>query len=1201
MIYSNKITVYLRKNYILVMIQRLKFCLLFLAVLVPSEILARSANFMLTDKELSGCMINSLHQDRDGNIWISTENGLNRYDGTKVTVYTHDDDNPNSLSHNYVRYVFEDRAGNCYVGNYLGVQLYRAETDDFGALATYSDGSAMQSSPAFITETTDGQVIVSGNRACAVLLQPDGSLRYDSLAWDISDRMPGEVAWGKDGNLWFYIAKDAIYCVHRSGVLERRRDLLSHRDILNLIRDAEGNIYIQTVDKDLYAYDFETGDCRQLNRERISSSTIKCVLRFDSGHLLLGTDGNGVKLLDEQSGKVSDWEVDLPMLSSRYLKVHHIMRDRDGDLWLSLFLKGVARIPMHQSSFQYYGPQSLSTNLVGSSSISALAASKDGKIWVGTDGEGIYCLDPQAGTSSHFVSRTDGGTIPAIINTVFEDSEGTVWVGSYDEGCGRLDARTRQYQDCRDIFARRGIYALRVFGFAEDEQKRVWVATLGSGLYCYDLKHKRIVERLSFEENINLWTTSLLKTADNLLLVGTYDGAFMIDLKNPDPRPVQLLDRSIIYSLYEDDKHRLWAGSSVGLILFDRMGNRIATYTHKEGLSGNAAYSVIGDSEGTIWIGTDQGLSRFYMEKESFDSYTDADGLQGKSFSKNAACRDQQGRIWMGGTSGLNCFQPTLVSRRQVELQARVSGFYLHNKAVTANTLSGGKPVCEGAVGKATRYELNYDDNNFSIELATRQFMDAHQLRFQYSLEDTAWITLPMGSHLVNFSNLPVGEYRFSYRVLANQVASPVETLDVVIRPAWWETWQAKVCYNLLIFALLLGAAYMAYRETMSRRRELLLKHQEKVNAQKLEFFTRLMHEIRTPMSLLIGPLHKLIETDADPERQRMYLTMQRSADRLMEQADHMLGLDNENPDEQLVKVSTPLEENEKVVEKPVPAIKHNVELQEPHVELNTRAKYRMLIVDDDYEICEYLRLEMESDFRVETCLNGKEALDRIFRHAPDIIISDVMMPELDGFALCERVKSNVHLSHIPFVLLTALADTNSNLHGLGLGADAYLPKPFYIEVLRTTALNLLRNRVQLRNSLAGAQMQSEQLQVPKVKSFNDKLMERLLTAVNAHLSDPDFQIEMLCSEVGISRVHLYRKLKEITNQTPGDFVRNCRLRQAEQLLRDGNLSVQEVAEAVGFSKASNFSMAFKELYGYPPLKWKKMHGEENVKEESLT
>lgn len=1161
---------------------------------------ARSANFMLTDKELSSCMINSIHQDRDGIIWISTENGLNRYDGTKVTVFLHRENDSTSISHNYVRYVFEDRAGNYYVGNYLGVQRYRPDTDDFSPMATYSDGTLMPSSPSFITETTDGQVIVSGNMVSAVNLREDGGLALDSLPWAMSGRMPGEVTWGRDGNLWFFINNDAIYCVHRNGVLERRRDLLPEKNVFNLVRDAEGNIYIQTVEKDLYSYDFETGDCRLLNHVRISSATIKCVFRLDSSHLLLGTDGNGVKLLDESTGDVSDWEIDLPALSSRYLKVHQIIRDRDGDLWLALFLKGVARIPMRQSSFQYMGPLSSSSNLVGSSSVSALMAARDGKIWVGTDGEGAYCVDPQKNTSHYLVSRTDGGEVPAILNTLFEDSEGTIWVGSYDEGCGRIDQRTLKYATCRNLFTRRGIFALRILGFAEDNERRVWVASLGSGLFCYDLTSKRVIEELSFEDVINRWQTCLLVTHDNLLLVGTYDGVSMLDLKERNPKPVRLFDKSIIYSLYEDADHQFWAGSSTGLIQFDRDGNIVQRLTSADGLSGTAAYSVMGDRDGILWIGTDQGLSRFDIARRRFATFSDVDGIQGKSFSKNAVCKDRQGRIWMGGSNGISYFQPALVNRQQYELRARVSGFYLHNKPVHANTLSGDKPVVESRVSRARRFHLSHEDNSFSIELSTQQFVDAHLVRYQYTLDDENWQTLPMGSHLVNFSNLREGTHLFRYKAVADQFESPEEMLEVVIRPAWWNMPLAKVCWFLLGLLFLLTAGWEIYHAESTRRRELLLEHQEKENAEKVAFITKLMHEIRTPMSLMISPLRKLLATDSDPERQRMYQMMQRNAERLMDQADHMLGLDKEKTDDALqedeksllnqMPQELPLT-SEEASELPVTIQKEEavgIRL-EPY---GGHAKYRLLIVDDDYEICDYLRYELEKDFRVETCSNGKEALERIFRHAPDGIISDVMMPEIDGFELCAKVKGNANLCQIPFVLLTAKADAASTLKGLGIGADAYVPKPFYIEILRTTILNLMRNRTLLRNSVAGEHMQEERLKTPKVQGFNDKLMTRILNAINTHLSDPDFAVEQLCAEVGISRVHLYRKLKEITNQTPGEFVRNCRLNKAKELLLQSDITVQEVAEAVGFSKAANFSVSFKELFGYPPLKWKKLNME---------
>ena len=156
-------------------------------------------------------------------------------------------------------------------------------------------------------------------------------------------------------------------------------------------------------------------------------------------------------------------------------------------------------------------------------------------------------------------------------------------------------------------------------------------------------------------------------------------------------------------------------------------------------------------------------------------------------------------------------------------------------------------------------------------------------------------------------------------------------------------------------------------------------------------------------------------------------------------------------------------------------------------------------------------------------------------------------MPEMDGLTLCRKIKQNVNLNHIPVILLTAKTREEDNLEGLETGTDAYMTKPFHIEILRKTAANLIRSRERLRNTYTGQQTQGDKIQPIEVQSPDDKLMERIMRVINENLSNPNLTVEMITTEVGISRVHLHRKLKELTNQTTRDFIRNIRLKQAAE------------------------------------------------------
>lgn len=256
--------------------------------------------------------------------------------------------------------------------------------------------------------------------------------------------------------------------------------------------------------------------------------------------------------------------------------------------------------------------------------------------------------------------------------------------------------------------------------------------------------------------------------------------------------------------------------------------------------------------------------------------------------------------------------------------------------------------------------------------------------------------------------------------------------------------------------------------------------------------------------------------------------------------------------------------------------------------QLSNRGRQHIVIVEDDDEISQYLKAELESDYHVTTCPNGKVGLQHILQELPALVISDIMMPEMDGNTLCARLKTNINTNHIPVILLTAKNTEDDQLEGLETGADAYIVKPFNMDILRRTIVNMLHQRETLRNKFNGSETQTQHVEAVKIDAPDERLMERIMTVVNRNLSNSDLSVDMIANEVGISRVHLYRKLKELTNQAPHTLIRNIRLQQAAALLATSSHNISEVMYACGFSNATSFSTTFKNFYGMSPREYMK-------------
>jgi YesN/AraC family two-component response regulator len=246
-----------------------------------------------------------------------------------------------------------------------------------------------------------------------------------------------------------------------------------------------------------------------------------------------------------------------------------------------------------------------------------------------------------------------------------------------------------------------------------------------------------------------------------------------------------------------------------------------------------------------------------------------------------------------------------------------------------------------------------------------------------------------------------------------------------------------------------------------------------------------------------------------------------------------------------------------------------------------------LLIVEDNPDLRFYLRSLFEAHYQIIEATDGQNGLEVALETVPDIVVTDLMMPRLDGFSLCQRLKSDERTSHIPVILLTAKATLSDRLEGLELGADDYLQKPFSKDELLIRVKNLLQQRATLRKkfSLTTPSQATTDTNTTSQK-LDNQFMQKTYEVVEAHLSESGFEVEDLCRELGMSRTNLHRKLKALTDSSATEFIRKMRLERASRLLLEGKHSVSEVAYQVGFESLSYFSKSFQEEFGTSPSEY---------------
>lgn len=253
------------------------------------------------------------------------------------------------------------------------------------------------------------------------------------------------------------------------------------------------------------------------------------------------------------------------------------------------------------------------------------------------------------------------------------------------------------------------------------------------------------------------------------------------------------------------------------------------------------------------------------------------------------------------------------------------------------------------------------------------------------------------------------------------------------------------------------------------------------------------------------------------------------------------------------------------------------------------KSNVQVLLVDDDEELTHYVAIEMGDEYRVSVAGNGREALKKLLMMPDhyDIVVSDISMPEMDGITLLERIKENPHLSALPVILLSSKSAVDDRVTGLRHGADAYLSKPFNMEELRLTIDNLISTLRRVKGKATTEPQIDKMIGQEEVKGNNELLMERIVNCIHEHLSDPDYNVETLADEIGLSRAQLHRKMKEMTGIATGKFIRDMRMKEAVHLLELGTINISQIAYRVGFNDQNHFSQVFKRYYGVSPKEYR--------------
>lgn len=793
--------------------------------------------------------------------------------------------------------------------------------------------------------------------------------------------------------------------------------------------------------------------------------------------------------------------------------------------------------------------------------------------WIGTmdRGYGVRFLEKK---NFKYVPALGRATSGKYINCVTASvSSNTVWMASYYKGLLAFDIPTSKhvwynYGKCRplDAIGEKGVKAL-----ALDGKNRLWIAMAGKVAVC-GTRGSEILDSKVVADGIEM--NAFCEDGDGTMWAATPVGVVRLDGGTDDCRLLQGSDiQDIIrfdedrllvavkdsglffvapktlrverYILAGDDAKRnlgdvsclyiqngeLWIGTSSKGLLRCRGNEVVNEYSIRNGLGSNDVASIAADPEGNVWVGTSYGLSVVTKRFDKPITYYQGRWMDTQQFCKRSA-GSHSGRMFFGGNMGLAFFfSDRIISNISDEpVNVVLTGLSVNG----VDQKPGEGEILDRLLDDTDRIVLKSSQNSIGIRFEPVSFIAEDNIGFSYRLTgkyaDDEWNDIG-GYRRVNFSHLPPGHYVFELK--ASNVdgfwSKDPRRLEIIIRKSPWLSW-----YALLAYLSLAVAGMMAVSRFIIKRR---------------------MEEMELAVNAQVRKEGGMRFVFALPADESLYEITESAKDFRSDVIDGMLVVD--------------------------PVKDEAVE------EDGNSERYKVLVFEDNASLLAWLKEILSSRYDVYTASDGADALDIVNDVLPDMVLTDIIMPKVDGYELCRRIKEDKLLSHIPVVILTSRTGDEDRLIGYQHGADLYVTKPFSAEMIMTLIGNVLATREKLRERFTSQEEiedDGRQGNEADIISAEDRaFIDRLRKYIEDNISETSISITSLAGEMCMSRASFFRKMKSLTGMTPNDFILTYRVNKAAAMLREGKWRIGEIADMLGFSSASHFSRVFRQRFGKTP------------------
>lgn len=839
---------------------------------------------------LSQNTVYQILQDKKGFMWFGTKDGLNRYDGLSFRIYKKEN---SGLGKNFITALYEDHEGNIWIGTDGGVFIYDPVQDSFEAFNLLSDKeTSIRDFVTMIGSDEENNIWISvENQGLFCYIYKEKRMLnhlHDSATANVTR------FWINGNSCWVAAYADNLYYTKADFTepLQPFKDADGNEifkgDIINWqVNGSHNCVYVASVNG-LTEINLTTGKARRLLHTYVRA------LQFRSDNELWVGAESGVYIYNLTNDKITHLVVpdqdDSYALSDN--AIYSLYRDKENGMWIGSYFGGVNYHPYQWTYFEKFYPQGNLRHF--GRRVREICEGNDGTLWIGTEDKGLFNFDPESGDIKPFKH-------PAIHDNVhglcLDGDE--LWVGTFSGGLNRVNLRTRQVRHYSKGESENSMIANDAFAICKTTTGDVWVGTT-SGL----LKYNRSTDDFTRIPQLrNMFTYKILEDFNGDLWFATFsNGVFCYNVRTrqwknylSDKQDSTSLSYNKVISIYEDSKKRLWFMTlGEGFCRYNPDKDNFTRYDMSKGFPNNIIYKMVEDKQGNLWITTNYGLVCFNPETESKRVFTTANGVLSNQFNFQSGYRDKKGRIYFGSINGFIVFNPETFTENAFLPPVVITDFYLFNKRLSAN--SPDSPL-EKSIIYSDEIELDADQNSFSLQVAALSYQAPEMNKLEYKLEgfDREWYTVEKNS-MINYSNLPYGSYKLRIKG-SNSDGKWNETerlLDIHIHPPFYLSAWAYMVYVILALCSLITVFFYYRRKTQRKHQQSMdrfeREKERELYAAKIDFFTNVAHEIRTPLTLIKSPLENVLTSKSVSDEIRDDLEiMDLNTNRLLDLVNQLL------------------------------------------------------------------------------------------------------------------------------------------------------------------------------------------------------------------------------------------------------------------------------------------------------------------------